>query len=367
MRVASYLGEWETYCLDMGSNQLFALWIDNNELPMSHDAMGQLIWLPVIGNTSRIEVAASGAIFTGMTAFNLQPHPFSNPPMNSNTSIIFGWNSTKWNVDRQYVQQMRKEIVFTGVNASSAVYYYNFPAPLMLTFNQSVSMCRRLGGQLPDFTNLTSWQSAYDAHIDSLPGSKVWLPYIKAKETDNGTVTNFYDGKAVNIYWRAGEPSQPETSCVRCRRDGCSDTTCANTAAFLCHIPVAGVGRPLLHLRGLCAETSLDTIYYPQLWPQDVSNGRGRSSPMLVWKGISGSTYIIYNSTAMLWETRRAGLPLKATSAASRKSFLVGTRQWIVELDTDCPSGSSQLLSLSTCTEVQFNCDDGSCIDLQYR
>ncbi len=68
--------------------------------------------------------------------------------------------------------QVSKEMVLPRARASFDE-YFDFPAPLELTFNQSVSMCRRLGGKLPVFASLASWQSAYDAHRDSLPGSNV--------------------------------------------------------------------------------------------------------------------------------------------------------------------------------------------------
>jgi hypothetical protein len=52
---------------------------------------------------------------------------------------------------------------------------------------------------------------------------------------------------------------------------------------------VMWVGRPLLHLRGLCAETALDTFYYPQLMPQEAADSSGGlGSPVLVWTGLSG-------------------------------------------------------------------------------
>ena len=139
---------------------------------MTRDATGQLIWLEGIGNTVRIEVGGSSAVFTGMAAFKLQPTPFSYPPGNSTAGIIFGWNTTAWNLNRRYLQQVSKETVLARAKASSDE-YFDFPAPLELTFNQSVSMCRRLGGKLPVFASLASWQSAYDAHRDSLPGSNV--------------------------------------------------------------------------------------------------------------------------------------------------------------------------------------------------
>ena len=107
----------------------------------------------------------------------------------------------------------------------------------------------------------------------------------------------------------------------------------------------------------------------PYLWLMDPNPGgsktcrSGSGSPTL----LSGGTYIRYNSSSLVWEARRAGWPVVATSAASQKSFLVGTRQWTVQSDADCTNNSSQRLSLVTCGENQFNCDDGSCIDLQYR
>jgi hypothetical protein len=126
-----------------------------------------------------------------------------------------------------------------------------------------------------------------------LPGTKLWMPYIKRDETENNTLANFYTGQSLGragiVPWRQGEPSRPEASCVRCNRDDCAVKPCTNTATFLCHIAVMWVGRPLLHLRGLCAETALDTFYYPQLMPQEAADSSGGlGSPVLVWTGLSG-------------------------------------------------------------------------------
>ncbi len=372
MQMNSRLGEWQTYCIDVVSNQSIAFWTENAEQPMTRDVRGQLIWVPSMRNISRIEVAGSSAVFTNIKAFKLKSSPyFPFAPNDLPTSNIFGWNSTQWNLDRQYIQQVRKDKVFTTAKASLDKYYYDFPAPVKLTFNQSVSMCYRLGGQLPDFPSLTSWQSAYDTHRESLPDKSLWLPYIKAKDTDNGTVTNFYTGEylgtAGNVPWRQGEPSRPDSTCVLCNRAGCGSYVCTIITAFLCRIPLDGVGRPLLHLQGLCTGTGLDIIYYPQLQPKEAANYSVVGGLDLVWTGLSRGTYIHYNSSTLVWEARRKGRQVTATSEASKKSFLVGTRQWTVELDTDCSSSSSQLLSLNACTKDQFNCDDGSCIDLEYR
>jgi hypothetical protein len=363
MWVKSWLGKWQTYCVDVASNRSIVMWTDNDEQPISKDVKGQLIWLPVVANTSKIEVAGNSAIFTGMTAFRLQSPSLSYPPSNFTASIIFGWNITQWSINRSYVKQVRKQTVSTREKA-----YYDLLSPLMMTFNQSVSICHRFGGQLPDFPSLTSWQSAYDAHLDSQPDTMLWLPYIKETAANNGTVTDFYTGKylgiAGNIPWLQGQPSLPDSSCVLCSRSGCGDYLCTETAFFFCRIPVEGVGRPLLYLRGLCAQTGLDTIYYPQLLPQSAAND---SVLDLVWTGLSGGTYIRYNSSVLMWEARRAGWSVAATSTASLKSLLLGTKQWNIDSDTDCPSSSLQLLSLVSCTEDQFNCEDGSCIDLKYR
>lgn len=325
-------------------------------------------------------MGGSSAIFTGLAAFTLQGAPATtaasfNLPNRPKANIIFAWNVTEWSLDRRYIRQVAQEdtVQQTSSGTKSGL-LLDLAGPLELTFNQSVNICRRLGGHLPNFPNLTSWQAAYDSLLGSLPGAKLWLPYLKAAVKDNETVTAYYTGArlgpADRLPWRQGEPSRPAASCVRCNRDGCGDTMCSNLASFVCRIPVAAAGRPILRLRGLCPDTSLDTYYYPyvrQRQANDSQSGGSGGDPALFWIGLKGGTYIRFNLEAQVWEAKRAGWLVRAASMAGRKSLLLGTSSWTVQADLDCPGNKTQPMSLVTCSNTEFNCKEGSCIDLQHR
>ena len=167
LRVRSRLGEWQTFCFDLTAGRPITVWTDGEDQLIT--ASGKQIWLTRMRNTTRLEVAGS-TVFTALSAFPIiGSSTFGYPSTNS--TPIFGWNVSEWNVDRRYVRQVAKEVVMARPGSAG---FYDLPSPFELNFERSVSLCRRLGGQIPDFDSLTSWQATYDSHSGRLPGPKLW-------------------------------------------------------------------------------------------------------------------------------------------------------------------------------------------------
>jgi hypothetical protein len=115
--------------------------------------------------------------------------------------------------------------------------------------------------------------------------------------------------------------------------------------------------RPILFLRGLCEDTNLDRSYYPD-------NRMGR----FLWVGIKG-TFIEYNHINNTWIAKVQNMKTWAFISSSIDSLLLGTHEWTIYNDVNCfPYQARKVkVNLSYCPTKMFSCDDGSCINLDYK
>ena len=190
------------------------------------------------------------------------------------------------------------------------------------------------------------WDNA--AEIMDLSNKKLWTPYVQVNKSlqyaDN------YNGQFLkSTFWLPGKPGG--RPCVLHNRQGYEDLPCNAEHLFMCHIK-----RTYLHLRGLCKNSAIDNTYISFVKFND-----------LVWTGTNG-TLIHYNSTNHAWEAKVIGSDVWATSEASYESLLLGTHDWIVYNDRQCSTQSfyKARLSMTVCSREEFNCNDGSCIPLEY-
>jgi hypothetical protein len=179
--------------------------------------------------------------------------------------------------------------------------------------------------------------------------ASIWLPY---KRFGPGAVfSNIYNQQAFNTsLWSTGQPGLYK-NCLTCTPQGCQTEDCRNKNVFFCTIDRWPV---VAKLRGLCSKTALSLSYYPSL-----------KLGSFAWISIGG-TYIVYNSTAQMWQIAVADSSVRAEAPASYESFLIGTNRWTVYNSFNCYAGKTVdiKVSLAFCPEEQFNCDDGGCIDI---
>ena len=83
--------------------------------------------------------------------------------------------------------------------------------------------------------------------------------------------------------------------------------------------------------------------------------------------GDQGS-YIWYDEEHSAWIARNKNHPdFKAKSESEPSSMLLGTHLWQFEKDHKGCKISKANLTLSTCSQTEFTCNDGSCLDMKYR
>ena len=118
---------------------------------------------------------------------------------------------------------------------------------------------------------------------------------------------------------------------------------------------------PVLAMRGLCSKTSFDVIYTPHF----ISNNLylvGKSGMSIIYPLYSSSEYI---SREYIMEN--IGKPAKART--SKKYDLPnGNVDFTVTNDRKCYDDNEIItVNINACNQSQFNCGDGSCVDLTVR
>ena len=87
-----------------------------------------------------------------------------------------------------------------------------------------------------------------------------------------------------------------------------------------------------------------------------------------MWSGVQG-TIIKYDKENYRWLVKVPGNDVLAFAEASEDDLLFGTTTWVVENDRACFPVLRQKVnrSLNSCSNNQFNCNDGACIELDRR
>ena len=324
---------------------------------------------------------ATGSEYTGITSMlNIFSSSLSTSRMVAVTSAggvecgapgdLLSWEEAEW----QLISGARIELVEEEPcrrESDMTVYSADFQYQI-----QCMNHCPKIGsGRSPPVRTQQEWERlragvhAITPDIKDLP----WLWIGSKDETEEGVWTDHYDPKSMmetgwswpwqksgndTIYdetynCMAWWTSLPDDKCwteweCRCRssNNGC---------------PCQYQQQPILRLRGVCRQNSLDTLYTPKQLP-DTPN-------QLLLLG-QLHTSIQYNDSSSQWTLTDAESSVKAVSRASWVSYTLGKHTWTVTGDVfNCHEGQpyETLLKMSGCIEGEFTCDDGQCVTMQQR
>ena len=115
-----------------------------------------------------------------------------------------------------------------------------------------------------------------------------------------------------------------------------------------------------VHLRGLCPDSMIDTLFEPQNLDDDLTQ--------LVFRGIKQTT-ILFDPSQKVWVLRNSWSNTTGVSTAQQGSYAMGLHSWQISGDQYCNQGQpyTALLKLTACKEGQFTCNDGICISMDKR
>ena len=165
--------------------------------------------------------------------------------------------------------------------------------------------------------------------------------------------------------WGPGQPNGRQVQNCACLRkfNGYRWDDCGCTSYSLPSICRREQGPPVLRLRGLCPFSDIDTIYTPR-------NMGVEGELILVGYDHNQIVYVPSSSVWQVGRLSRQGNYTRAISKASRASLAIGTNLWKVYNDSKRCSVETEYeasLTLTGCTEDEFTCVDGFCVDMEQR
>ena len=139
-----------------------------------------------------------------------------------------------------------------------------------------------------------------------------------------------------------------------------NDAPCDYTYCFFCRFHSA----PTLRLRGL-SPCQLELFDQKYKWKNILQEEK------YVLQGLQGSQ-IRWTESDQSWSvSSKFGAPQAATIrlTGSKTEYPAGRQAWQLEVGEECQHspGLTRLLHLTSCSQEEFNCADGTCIDIKAR
>ena len=179
------------------------------------------------------------------------------------------------------------------------------------------------------------------------------LPWAPNRPTKNGTSNNciLLAARSKEIGLPMLELDEGETDII--------DENCMSSECPVCEMPAAV---PSLVLRGLCPQTKFSQDYIFRLTEEGDLEYSGRFT-----------STISFDQVLNVWILRDSKDPeSKATSPALKSSLFLGEQilDFSEVKNDECTTGLKSkkvIVKLTSCSEGQFTCSDGSCIGMRQR
>ena len=276
----------------------------------------------------------------------------------SNPTI--GWDTSHWTTHGNVTEMETNRVGKSRIDVFSKV----------RSWTACVQFCPRLGkgSRLPSLGN-----KDVDERFIEVGAKDAYIPAPFSDRDREGDFVNIYDGTPLNLtFFGYGQPNGGDNeNCVfwSYQMDGSLyDQTCENydSIKFQCFCQFES--NIFLKLRGLCPESSFDSIYTIKY-----------EDNQIVMKGLSGTTISVRKSE---WEavsvkgqqeTRTQGI------VATQDSYLLGKHDWIISSDANVCSKDKLTgsllagneyripLKMTSCNENEFTCWTGDCIRMEER
>ena len=114
----------------------------------------------------------------------------------------------------------------------------------------------------------------------------------------------------------------------------------------------------MIKVTGVCEASAVEKFYHL---------GNDEQGYLILY-GFSG-TLIQYDSVNRMWDLSIAHRPeVSATSRAPFETLILGNHEWELRNNIDCNNGvEKKILTMGTCSAEQYTCNDGLCIELDFR
>ena len=260
------------------------------------------------------------------------------------TGTLLAWDISTWTFKEENKAVLMEETI---------CYEPGRPMHISLTGGSSATfshddakrLCKNAGdGSLPTITSKANLTKALSAlKLESPGGFEFENPHFYWMDLQ---ITDLSDENTALL-----GPNYNPLGCNACQKD-CKEIPCDLVAGVMCEFRY---NIPTFTLKGLCSLSNFDTQFYPFYYH------------ILYWIGESGDVIYQISENSRKWKIRNIIKHNKAESVYGL-SHVIGDTDWIIERDEKCPRVEGPVkLSLSFCTETQFNCGDGSCIDIMFR
>ncbi|XP_047477789.1 uncharacterized protein LOC125031213 [Penaeus chinensis] len=227
------------------------------------------------------------------------------------------------------------------------------------SFHSASSTCKAMGGYIPSPTTIPGIMSTHDLikpYSYLCNGGRLFVGSTDVVKEDEWR--DAFTGELLAFptrgdpFWGSGEPNGWRfQNCLTTLGVYVSDTQCLRESCSVCRIP----SHQVWTLRGICEE---ETRHY-----YFTSSKIGLNAT--TFQGYTG--YVI-DSTNELWLFRDEikGV-IMATLNATENEHPIGRRLWNFEQPQCDEDPGSRYLSLISCRDGEFACDDGSCIAMRLR